>query len=234
MLYLNLTIDRAATRLQFQRIASLLFIFLAAILSLACSKQPETTVENVLSVDQADTELMVSGQWREPDTGLIWMRCSIGQKWTGFTCTGTPVELNWKDANNYFKMFNQNDFAREENWRLPEIHEFAALRRCSEGWSQKRRNRSIQHEQDDVPSSTEMTILPDGRYYPLRCASESVAPTLDEAIFPNSPDTGAYWSSSSDDIKGKYAWSATFYSGYIGDHYLSSNNFYLRAVRTRQ
>lgn len=105
MLYLNLTIDRAATCLQFQRVVSFLVISWGVILSVGCSKQPEIMSETVPPAKQTDTELMASGQWRDPDTGLIWMRCSIGQEWTGLNCTGTPVELNWQDANNYFKMF---------------------------------------------------------------------------------------------------------------------------------
>jgi len=32
----------------------------------------------------------------EPD--LTWMRCSLGQVWTGKTCTGTPATYTWKSA----------------------------------------------------------------------------------------------------------------------------------------
>ena len=57
---------------------------------------------------ETDEQLSKSGQWRDPATGLIWMRCSIGQSWTGSTCKGDPLEFkNWEDAQDYLNQMNK-------------------------------------------------------------------------------------------------------------------------------
>lgn len=37
---------------------------------------------------QEQAELMAKGMWYDERTGLIWDRCSVGQTWSGTTCTG--------------------------------------------------------------------------------------------------------------------------------------------------
>jgi hypothetical protein len=257
MLYLNLTIDSVATRLKCQRIVPLICIFLAVTLSTGCSKQSETTAENVTPVSQTDSELMAtvenvpsasqtdsdlmaSGQWRDPDTGLIWMRCSMGQKWTGSTCSGVPIKFNWQDANEYFQLFNMDGFAGSKNWQLPEIEELVTLRRCSNDWVPEiktignlTRNMGIRQ-----------TTLPNGRSVPLWCADGSRRPTLDILIFPNTPEDW-YWSASDAGVVEyagyvnlNYAWYVNFGNGYAGYGDASYGNknidYYVRAVRTGQ
>ncbi len=58
-------------------------------------------------------------------TGLMWMRCSVGQKWDGSTCVG---HAQWKDAKSASK-----NFAGYSNWRLPSIDELRTLVYCSNG-----------------------------------------------------------------------------------------------------
>ena len=43
---------------------------------------------------ETDADLMASGQWRDPKTGLIWMRCLVGQKWTGKSCSGDAKNVS--------------------------------------------------------------------------------------------------------------------------------------------
>jgi hypothetical protein len=57
-------------------------------------------------------------------TGLTWMRCALGQTWTGSTCTGTGT------ANEY--TFNQaiaisHSFAGKSDWRTPSIDELKSI-----------------------------------------------------------------------------------------------------------
>ncbi len=49
-------------------------------------------------------------------TGLQWMRCSLGQKWTGKKCVGQSKKYDWQEVNNTFR-----EFAGHNGWRLPTI-----------------------------------------------------------------------------------------------------------------
>jgi len=61
----------------------------------------------------------LDGTVTDISTGLIWMRCSLGQSWDGTTCEGIATAYSWKDA-----LFNadQSNFA-DKTWQLPNIKE---------------------------------------------------------------------------------------------------------------
>ena len=63
-------------------------------------------------------------------TGLMWMRCSVGQKWDGKTCTGEAVSLDWQKA---LQAADQQAFAGHSDWRLPNKNELASImeERCT-------------------------------------------------------------------------------------------------------
>jgi Protein of unknown function (DUF1566) len=68
----------------------------------------------------------------QPD--LTWMRCSLGQVWTGKTCTGTPATYTWKSAQDAANKLNrEGGFANRVDWRVPQIPELATIaeRQCS-------------------------------------------------------------------------------------------------------
>jgi hypothetical protein len=68
----------------------------------------------------------------EPD--LTWMRCSLGQEWTGKTCTGTAATYTWQSAQDAANKLNQGGgFANRHDWRVPKIAELASIaeRQCS-------------------------------------------------------------------------------------------------------
>lgn len=54
-------------------------------------------------------------------TGLMWMRCSLGQ--VGEKCSGTASSYDW------FEALNQNgkNFAGYDDWRLPNIKELESI-----------------------------------------------------------------------------------------------------------
>ncbi len=56
-------------------------------------------------------------------TGLIWMRCSVGQTWKDKSCTGEASTFTWQQA------FTQNgtDYAGYSDWRLPNKNELASI-----------------------------------------------------------------------------------------------------------
>lgn len=63
-------------------------------------------------------------------TGLVWMRCSLGQSWDGKTCTGDALALNWQKA---LQAASQHTFAGHSDWRLPNKNELASIveERCA-------------------------------------------------------------------------------------------------------
>lgn len=194
----------------------------------------------VPSYAETDAQLMASGQWRDPATGLIWMRCSIGQTWTGSTCSGTPIKLNWQDANDYFQIFNQNGFAGKTNWRLPRIEELEALRRCSNGWKrhivEESRLTAEGRISIQVDKGFEKSYLPNGKSVPYVCDvdTNSSEPSIDVAIFPNTA-LSSYWSSTQgagryNHAGYRYAWGVSFYLGET-DGVGQGFNGHVRAVR---
>ena len=57
--------------------------------------------------------------------GLIWQRCSVGQIWTGETCSGEATEMSWDDARNLV-----NFFTNHVDWRLPTSDELLTIIYC--------------------------------------------------------------------------------------------------------
>ena len=58
-------------------------------------------------------------------TGLMWMRCAMGQTWDGTTCVKNenPQKYTWKEA-----MAQRQSFAGHDDWRLPSIDELRKIR----------------------------------------------------------------------------------------------------------
>ena len=54
---------------------------------------------------------------KQPGTNLYWLRCPLGQKWTGSSCEGKASKMNWKKAMN----------ACPSGYRLPTREEFVSL-----------------------------------------------------------------------------------------------------------
>ena len=67
-------------------------------------------------------------------THLMWMRCAIGQTWTGTTCDGQATSMNWQTAMDSADTLNkQGGYAKHTDWRLPRIPELAGIteRQCA-------------------------------------------------------------------------------------------------------
>jgi hypothetical protein len=56
----------------------------------------------------------------DKQTGLIWQRCSLGQEWSGATCTGFGDRYTWQQA-----LQAAHDLGN--GWRLPNIKELQSL-----------------------------------------------------------------------------------------------------------
>lgn len=57
-------------------------------------------------------------------TGLMWMRCSLGQQWDGASCQGEATELTWDEA-----MRAGNDLVIDgmKGWHLPSIGQLGTI-----------------------------------------------------------------------------------------------------------
>lgn len=57
-------------------------------------------------------------------TGLMWMRCALGQNWNGATCTGAAQAYTWQAA---LQAAVGSSFAGYRDWRLPNFKELASI-----------------------------------------------------------------------------------------------------------
>lgn len=74
------------------------------------------------------------GTLTDTQSKLTWMRCSLGQVWTGATCTGTPALFSWQSAQDAAsKLDREGGYAKRADWRVPQIPELAMIaeRQCS-------------------------------------------------------------------------------------------------------
>lgn len=65
-----------------------------------------------------------NGTVTDTATGLVWMRCSVGQAWTGSTCTGEATRHNFDQAN---ALTGTVAFAGQSDWRLPNAREWVSI-----------------------------------------------------------------------------------------------------------
>jgi hypothetical protein len=62
------------------------------------------------------------GVWTDLKTGLMWMRCSMGQTWDGKHAQGEAKAYSWEKAQQAIDDMNKNGgFAGYIDWRLPDI-----------------------------------------------------------------------------------------------------------------
>lgn len=57
-------------------------------------------------------------------TGLMWMRCSLGQEWSGGSCIEEAIIYNWQSA---LQAAEGYTFADYSDWRVPNIKELESI-----------------------------------------------------------------------------------------------------------
>jgi len=57
-------------------------------------------------------------------TGLMWMRCGLGQEWNGKTCQGEAAIYPW---DNGLRLAAEVEFAGYNDWRLPNKNELESI-----------------------------------------------------------------------------------------------------------
>ena len=78
-------------------------------------------------------QMNANGTVLDTRTGLVWMRCALGQSWDAQQqqCTGTPTTYDWKGALNAVQTLDQNGFAGYKDWRLPNFRALTSIVRFS-------------------------------------------------------------------------------------------------------
>jgi hypothetical protein len=138
---------------------------------------------------------------KDSKTGLIWTRCSLGQKWNGATCQGTATKYIWDDiVTRHFSFAGYND------WRLPTIAELKTLLYCSSG----------------KPNQWNESSSP--------CDGDYAKPTLINKAFPNVASDAVFWSSSANEDNPSTVWVADFFTG-VNRYDYRRNLFAVRLVR---
>lgn len=138
----------------------------------------------------AGFELRDDGTAVDTASGLMWMRCAVGQAWHTGVCVGEPKLSSWDQAQ---KAGEDMVFAGHADWRVPTRDELAGLIYCSSGVRRA-------PEREGVPGSCE------GGYR---------TPTLLVTVFPNSP-AHKFWSATPDERYRFAAWGVSFYNGATG------------------
>ena len=78
---------------------------------------PKTTPDNAFALHN-------DGTVTHNKTGLMWMRCELGQTWDGTTCGGSGQPYSWQSA---LQAAEGYAFAGYSDWRLPNKNELASI-----------------------------------------------------------------------------------------------------------
>ncbi len=141
-------------------------------------------------------------------TGLMWMRCSLGQSWNGSSCAGKASEYTWEQAGQAARGYRHAGYS---DWRMPSIDELKTLVYCSSGQRAAFGNKG------------------DGG----DCEGDYRRPTILEAAFPNTPSSDV-WSGSPFAGYSDRAWGVYFHYGSAGYNSRSGSSFQVRLVRGGQ
>lgn len=74
------------------------------------------------------------GTLTDNQSKLTWMRCSLGQAWSGTGCSGTASTYTWQSAQDEAGKLNLlGGYGGHADWRVPHIPELAMIveRQCS-------------------------------------------------------------------------------------------------------
>lgn len=85
-----------------------------------------TSTVTIAATEIADSRYVLHANGTATDviTSLTWMRCQIGQTWTGSACIGQPTTYAWIYA---VALSGTVTFAGESDWRVPTIRELESL-----------------------------------------------------------------------------------------------------------
>lgn len=85
---------------------------------------------STMPIDHPNSQYADHGDGTVTDlkTGLMWMKCSIGQDLEDENCAGTASTFTWQGALNQAQLANQGSGTLGyTDWRLPNINELSSL-----------------------------------------------------------------------------------------------------------
>jgi hypothetical protein len=98
---------------------------LLAIIFLVPAGAAQTCKTSIVATKPPSSFIIGSnGTVTDSTTGLMWMRCSLGQEWNQNTCSGTPTITSWADS---LKAATSHEFAGYTDWRLPNKNELESI-----------------------------------------------------------------------------------------------------------
>jgi hypothetical protein len=136
------------------------------------------TVKPLAEWQTIDHYQVKGGLVKDIKTGLIWMRCTMGQNWDGSTCQGNSTNYEWQQAMKAPSDFSYGDY---NDWRVPTLDELKTLIYCSNG-------KMLTDDGHPVPF--------DDTRFTNGCDVDNINPAIMENVFPQTPFTA--WSSSVD------------------------------------
>ncbi|EXJ09121.1 MULTISPECIES: protein kinase domain-containing protein [Nitrincola] len=155
----------------------------------------------------AEEVVLIGGRYKDNkdgtvtdiETNLTWMRCSLGQTWTGSFCSGAPTYYNWRHALDDSK---QTHFASKNDWRLPTVYELHAIVNCT---SEQQKDLLI--DESGYTAKLGDVFLDGG------CEGEFNSPTIVIQAFPNTFTSSAWTSSETKGQLGFGSWGINFEDG---------------------
>ncbi|RZL65287.1 MAG: DUF1566 domain-containing protein [Variovorax sp.] len=154
----------------------------------------------------------------DAENKLVWLRCAIGQNWQDGGCAGEALMLSRSDAHDRVQQLNAEKHQGIDQWRLPDIVELAALRKCDHGLVEDTFTLTLMAEQEPVVVR---------RW----CAEETTVPTIDAERFPDTPPV-KFWSRSGSE-QHQVAYAVSFGNAWIGINEDADSPYAVRPVADR-
>ena len=117
-----------STKLQEQTMKPLPYVFICFILALTPMILAAQTCKSTITPTTPDSRFTLNGDGTATDnkTGLIWMRCSLGQVFDSENNTCTGNQQTYKPQEALYQAKNSN-FTNHNDWRLPNIKELSSI-----------------------------------------------------------------------------------------------------------
>lgn len=144
--------------------------------------------------------------WKDPQTGLIWLKCSVGKELKNGVCSQSSLsgineqiklitgsltsnqaetEFQYSQTEKVITYLNSQHYKGSNKWRLPTIFELSKLRNCANGWNEVVGAVNIRNEKDIIS-------------LPTSCIADRIYNVFIKNISPMEPGQSSgigYWSS---------------------------------------